>query len=525
MKRLFKYGLLFVLLLSGISNLQAKPRTTITGRVACNNQAIAGVVISDGYKVVTTDSDGNYTLKSALPYGYIFLSMPSGYEVPTTGLLPQFFAYVNDNSKAASVNFELSKVDNSKCRLVIYNDIHLTNDYTTHDLDQCRNGFIPEVMETIAGFGDEKIYGITLGDMTTDSRWYRQNFALPEYLAEVAPLNIPVFHSMGNHDNDMRAGGGDHNSASTYRRVIGPNFYSFNLGAFHIVVLDDIVYDNPLNEKGNVASVTDYHTYIDDDQLVWLERDLATIKHSTPLIVCTHAPFFRIENVLKGEDVLKDGFSKDNPVYVVTDILKDFESVYILSGHTHQNYFVQGLPNILEHNNIAVAASSWKTDPICGINFSRDGTPGGYSVYTIDGNNLLWYYQPVGYVKEECQFRSYDLNMVPMEFGDKSQQNLVWINVFNYDPQWIVEVTENGRQLPVERIWVKDPLYAMAVKGSNLMNSSAFKPIANSHMLRVQTSSPNTTLMIKVTDRFGNCYTETMERPKQFGIKMNLGNK
>jgi hypothetical protein len=37
------------------------------------------------------------------------------------------------------------------------------------------------------------------------------------------------------------------------------------------------------------------------------------------------------------------------------------------------------------------------------------------------------------------------------------------------------------------------------------------------HFFSVQTTSENSTLEIKVTDRFGNEYSETMTRPKAFG--------
>ena len=41
----------------------------------------------------------------------------------------------------------------------------------------------------------------------------------------------------------------------------------------------------------------------------------------------------------------------------------------------------------------------------------------------------------------------------------------------------------------------------------------------NSHMFKVTASAPDTTLEIKVTDRFGNVYTESMTRPKDFKVQ------
>lgn len=66
------------------------PDTTIYGLVAAEGVPIAGVVVSDGIEVTTTDTKGIYQLKSAKKWGYVFISIPSGYEVPSQGVLPRF---------------------------------------------------------------------------------------------------------------------------------------------------------------------------------------------------------------------------------------------------------------------------------------------------------------------------------------------------------------------------------------------------------------------------------------------------
>ena len=38
------------------------------------------------------------------------------------------------------------------------------------------------------------------------------------------------------------------------------------------------------------------------------------------------------------------------------------------------------------------------------------------------------------------------------------EPNTVFINVWNYDPEWTISVTENGRPLEVTRVWHRDPL-------------------------------------------------------------------
>jgi hypothetical protein len=67
--------------------------------------------------------------------------------------------------------------------------------------------------------------------------------------------------------------------------------------------------------------------------------------------------------------------------------------VHIMLGHTHFNEsWEEG--NIMEHNHGTVCGAWW-TGPICG-----DGTPGGYGVYEVDGDEIKWYYKATGKSKE-----------------------------------------------------------------------------------------------------------------------------
>ena len=102
--------------------------------------------------------------------------------------------------------------------------------------------------------------------------------------------------------------------------------------------------------------------------------------------------------------------------------------------------------------------------------------------------------------------------------------NDVLINVWGYDPSWTVEVTEGGTSLAVERVSVKDPLHIISYEAKRLnagaVPTSSFITGNTAHMFRVRASSATSTLEIKVTDRFGNIYTETMTRPKAFTWSM-----
>ena len=156
---------------------------------------------------------------------------------------------------------------------------------------------------------------------------------------------------------------------------------------------------------------------------------------------------------------------------------------------------------------------------------------------------MKWLYKSIGY-DEDYQFRTYDLNKVHItaanfapnstdselaEYaGSYSQQNMnneVLINVWSYEKDWTIEITENGNHLDVARIEAKDPLHIISYDALRLnagaTPTSSFATNDTAHMFKVRASAPDTTLEIKVTDKFGNVYAESMVRPKAFSLSMS----
>ena len=498
-----------------IYNVPEEPlaATTVRGTVSCGGAPVKDVVVSDGELTTTTDENGQYLLNSWKRTGYVFISVPSGYDVSSDGLIPRTFVRL-DGSEEDVADFELVRTDNERFTLFVMNDIHLTNTVSTADIQRFRNDFVPDYAAMLAKTPG-KVYTTVLGDMTTDTRWYNNNFALPEYLEEMraVPGAIPIWHVMGNHDNDIRCVGSselwDALAVETYRRVIGPNYYSFNLGQFHFVVLDDIVY----------TGVNTYNTYVEDVQLAWLERDLSYIDASTPIVVLTHAPLFRYTGMADGVLQMGKGFSNPEQVDWLLEKFSKFERIHIISGHTHTNYFCRYSDRVTEQNNIAVAASSWQIYGPEKRHLSKDGTPGGYMIYTFDGKNIERQYKALGREIDECQFIVYDLNTVPAAYGGASGSNELLINVYNWDPAWTVRVRENGTEIPVRQCWRADPLYSLVAEGMSL--SSAFAPGTGvPHMFCATASSANGEVEVEVLDGFGNTWKQTVVRPKAFTWNM-----
>lgn len=515
---------------------------TIKGVIHVEGTGLADVIVSDGCDVAKTDQDGVYYLSSNKRTGYVFVSVPGNYEVKARkGNLPQFYKYLHATPEIVeTVDFELTPVNNENHILISMADFHLAN--RNDDLSQFRNGFLNDVNSVINSYGVEgkKVYGLTLGDLTWELYWYSNNFALPQYVTEINKLNdIPIFNVIGNHDNDPYFSS-DWLSENPYRNILGPTYYSFNIGKIHYIILDDTEWINTGAASGSIGG-RNYRAKITENQMSWLEKDLATVESSTPIVLATH---IQLHNAPPANGSIP-GYRLDNGAELV-NALSRFHEVHVLTGHTHENNTVQrDGGRIIEHNTAAVCATWWWTgrSGYAGNQISPDGSPGGYGIWEMNGTDIKWLYKSIGYDKE-YQFRSYDLNNVHItatdylpnanaqhralldkyafNFAKASNDNEVLINVWGYDPQWTVSVMENGKTLPAERIQSRDPLHIISYPMLRL-NANAvptFNSANTSHMFKVKASAPNTTLNISVEDRFGNVYTETMIRPKAFNYSM-----
>lgn len=512
----------------------------IKGVIHVNGVGLENVVVSDGMDVTTTDDNGVYYLTSTKRTGYVFVSIPGNYEVTSSeGNFPQFYKYLHANPNLTEIiDFELTPANNENHIVLGLADLHLAN--RNNDITQFRNGFITDVNTLISGYKAQgkKVYGLTLGDLTWETYWYSNNFALPEYIQEINKVEAPVFNVIGNHDHDPYFAN-DWMAENTYRRTIGPTYYSFNLGKVHYIVLDNTEY---LNTGGAAGVVGDrnYNATISTQQMDWLAKDLATVDASTPIVLGMHIQLHNAPNV----DANMPNFRISNGSQLVS-LFSRFDDVHVLTGHTHVNYRVPRDSRFMEHNIAAICATWWWTgrDGYANNQIAPDGSPGGYTVWDINGTDIAWLYKAIGY-ENDYQFRSYDLNNVHItadqylpnanaqhrallddyafDFSSANNNNEVLINVWGYDPQWTVTVTENGQPLMVQRIASRDPLHIISygMKRLNVNAVPTFGASNTSHMFKVQASAPNTTLQISVEDRFGTTYTETMQRPKAFTYSM-----
>lgn len=525
-----------------VEDIDFKPDagTTVYGIVSSAGVGVENVVVSDGAEVTVTNEKGIYQLKSAKKWGYVFISVPSGYEVPSVGVLPQFHrALKNSADVVERADFKLEKVDGQDSyKIFMLGDMHLAN--RTGDLGQFAQ-FTSDLTDYMTRHKGEKMYALTLGDMTWDLYWYSNSYYFPQYLNTINSQikNLQIFHTMGNHDNDFQTRS-DYDAAVKYVDQICPTYYSFNIGKVHYVVMDDIdcsSYDG--TESRN------YVKSLSAEQLDWLAKDLSHVDKTTPVVVAMHAQVFYPTT---------SGFKIDHdPVNTLRlfDILDGY-TVRFVTGHTHKLFnvtpdapIVDG-HNFREYNSGSVCASWWWSGNLTpGIHIGTDGTPGGYGIWDVTGTDFQCLYKSTGW-PEEYQFRSYDLNNVHFSMADvplmpsdisasvknaymqyvnaypQNNDNEVLINIWNWNSDWTLSVVdENRKTLPYTEVWAYDPLHiaALSVKRFNnagLKSTPSFITDKFTHFFKVKADDADTDLVITVKDEFGNEWTENMQRPKAF---------
>lgn len=525
-------------------NIPDKEGMTVKGVVHAEGKALEGVVISDGFEVTKTDKDGIYYLPSAKKTKYVFVSIPRNYEVGVQDEnSPIFFNRLSlPNDQVEIKDFELFSVQNDEHVVMMLGDMHLAN--RNNDTRQFQDGFVRDVNQSIEAYksAGKKVYALTMGDMSWDTYWYgNPRYTISEYYIEKKGIKSMIFHTIGNHDNDPNYRHDDWGAADRYRSVIGPTYYSFNLGKVHYVVLDNIEYINDTREPRG------YNAIIEQEQLDWLKKDLAMVADKNmPLVIAMHIQLKNNPTVSGANGELESSSWRISNYQEFLNTLSGFTDVHLVTGHTHMKYNIQVNQYVREHNIAAVCATWWWTgrDGYAGNHTCKDGTPGGYDIWEINGNSIKWRYKSIGHDKN-YQFRTFDLNKVHITrekyaskfngttaewnsfaggYSSPNTNNEVLINVWDFAHDWTVEVKENGQSLPVKRVRAKDPLHVISYNAlrlnANATPTSAFASGFTAHMFKVVASSPTSTLEIKVTDGFGNVYTETMVRPKELGYLM-----
>ncbi len=501
-----------------------------------NGTPIEGVVVSNGVDCVKTNSEGFYEITTDLSNEkFITISIPSGYKaLSDSNGIPQFFhrvteAEIKDNHCVANFILEPISGNPNRYTLIIGADpqprakSRSDDRIAFHSLDICEDLYC-DMRETKATITDREVYGLMLGDIV------HENMNLFKYyVAGVKSLGFQMFNIIGNHDHDLSATT-DAEGARRFEENFGPTYYSFNIGEQHYVVLDNII----MTVVDGKLAKNEYTYGLSDEQWQWLQNDLSFVDKSTTLMVASHCPMFKKDGAeSEYQDQSFHGADYAN-------LLKQYSKVHAWAGHTHRS-FNYNYPSSNDLKNIEVHTLARSTGEFWTNEYNAYGTPRGYTIVDVDGDNISWKFKPMTYQKAAFvgnsystigtpayTYRDWDYNdegvAIMKKTGkqlDDSYQMQVWrdgnyvyVNVFLWDDKWEKPKFSGSSMTLLDRqhsnavdIPYKELKTFYSANSILSGYDYSYSPYYHNSIFRVYKSGSTGSGTVSVKDRFGNTYT------------------
>ena len=279
-------------------------------------------------------------------------------------------------------------------------------------------------------------------------------------------------------------------------------------------------------------------------------------------MIAAHSPMTRLKTGGGRNDTVAAHFTD------YTTLFAKYDKVHIWSGHTHETFnhcysSSHALASIEEHTVVRATGELWTNEYLSG------GTPRGYVVVEVDGNNVSWKFKPTIYqsgvysekgyteVQPAYEHRDWDYNSngvakmrsngatlsesyqmkvyAPGTYNDSfdamvagdTKNNYIYVNIFLWDSKWELPKF-NGVEM--EYLKYKDddfPLlkpYSLA-EYEIRQHYTTYGPLASRPdeyaysftrndyihtMFRIEAPSASGTGTVTVTDRFGNNYSSSI---------------
>lgn len=456
---------------------------------------VAGIVVTDGRQCVTTDESGCYAMTSDLSEArFIYLSLPATAQIPLRDGVPQFFKRVPRYAEGVQADFVIAEKPVCKdYTLMMIADPQVRPYGWDTSMERWGDTVAPDA-EAFRASCDGEVYSINLGDLV-----YNEMYAWDDYLDIAAKINCPTFNVIGNHDYDQMTLYETEQGNVFYEAYVGPEHFSFDLGDIHYIVVNTIMYDRKTtNDK--------YGYGLDDRTFAWLQADLSYVPKDKIIVTCSHQNLFKTPNTSPHGS--HNFYARHYADYLA--LLSQYKEVYAWNGHNHENFYYNyanhygkdtkhGAPNI---QCISVARATGA------LRFNRPiaakGEPQGYMVVNVRGESLDWYYKGVGQGKD-YQMRVY----APEADGDGS----VKVNIWNWSEGWSTpEWYEKGVKVAdFEFTPGVDPAYYELFQTyDNATNRKYCTPSTKSLIFSVMPSGDSNGGEVRVTDLFGNTYTQSI---------------
>ncbi|MFB3896690.1 MAG: PQQ-binding-like beta-propeller repeat protein [bacterium] len=367
---------------------------------------LANIGVSDGTAVALTDTKGKYNLPDVSSTAtFVFVTTPSGYGYAST-----FYYLLDGQTTATNVDFALLKMkEKPSDYFVQVTDIHVGSASDAAD-------FLNAITE-LNRLNPPPGFIISTGDLLnrgSDTTQYEL------YKDQINRSQVRWYNAFGNHDANT-----GENRAANYRAYLGPDYYSFDYGAYHFIVLNSV---------------------LTTAQQPWLQNDLRILGKTKPLIFMQHYP---------PQDPIRHDPIKNIP-----------NAKALITGHWHSNKLME------ENGHFYINTPPLRTGGI-------EASPAVYRIISIKGNEIKTELRPIS--KKVAMVTP----VITEEISTISQPTTDWL-MFQKDPSRNA-ISENLISPPLSLSWktelknsrvmlssplVKDKMLYLAIQNENEIGGS-----------------------------------------------------
>ncbi len=450
---------------------------------------LEGVLVSDGRAIVATDSNGRWELPRR-DNADVFVIKPTGWTTPMRECgLPEF-CLTTDNANQSDINeFVLTQVvEPRRFDVALLAD---TQPQTMLELSYFRDTILPAVI----GVGAR--LAINHGDVVFDNHLLHER-----YLSLVGSSGLVWHHCPGNHDMDYDQP--PQKSFHTWRNSFGPCSYAFQYGGTTFILLNNV---EPVQDQASGTCGSQYRGCVGNDQLCFVEALNKYIPKNELVVVSMNIPLVGWEN-------------PNDPASVTADrrdlmrLLSGRPNTLSLAGHTHTTeHHYLGIadgfsgPGEHHHHVLTAACGSWWSGPFDANNvpqaLSRDGTPKGFHILSVDGSRFVTRFVAVDHTGNqnmritlcgadhggEAVVDGSVARSGTLSLGEAANTQII-VNVFDGGPRTTVTVRLSGKgsahEAVLEKVSHVDPAVVAIYNRHRSELKSWVEPASCSHLWRGQ---------------------------------------
>lgn len=301
-----------------------------------DEKGIPGVVVSDGFTLVESGKNGEFSIEVLDRSRFITAYTPSGYRHTTP-----FYMDIR-NGVPRELSFGLIPADDFTGEFIQMSDIE-------------ERSYL-DWMDDFKAYMDVK--KVDFVAMTGDI-CYAPGLYLTGTEFNTDDVGVRMVYTLGNHDliKGYKDAQGRDYGEKPYEDQFGPAWYSFNVEGVHYMVTPML--------SGDAKP-----SYTPDDVYSWMRADLESVPKGTPVVIFNHGILGNSENlVLKSDSQTLD--------------LSEYNVIGYIYGHNHINYHY---------------TNGNGTQMICTIAPNKGGndhSPSSWRLFSVDGDkmtNELHYY-------------------------------------------------------------------------------------------------------------------------------------